>query len=542
VLNTDVKSLIDQGERLFTKRAGLMSLMQEIAQNFYPEAAEFTVNRTLGQDFSADLMTSYPVLARRELGDGFGSMLRPTSKEWFAMGVKYRQPDLEGRAWLERSTRILKNAMYDRRSQFLRATKEGDHFFGTFGQCVITVEMRKDMDGLLYRHWHLKDVAWCEDAEGVIDSVHHKMKFTVQQVAAMFPGKLSATMQQKLQQDPYCDAEIRRIVVPSEMYRGEKKWNTKYVSLYVDVQGAHVLEEMGQKSHPYVIPRWRTTPGSQYAYSPAAMTALPDARLMQAMTLVLLEAGEKAVNPPIMANKEVFRSDLPMYAGGLTWADMAYDGRISDHFAVLAQDKSGIPLGMEMREDIRNMVMQAFYLNKLNLPSYDSKAMTAYEFGQRVQEYIRQVLPLFEPMESEYNGPLCDRSFDLLLNVGGFGPPDEIPESLRGAETDFHFQSPMSDAIQKQKATTFREDLGLIAEAAALDPSAPVVFDAAVALRDALEANLSPASWMRSPEAVEAILAKQAQQQQTAQLLEAMGQAATVAKTGAETQAIAAGV
>lgn len=540
-MNADLQNLIEQGDRLFSKRLGLVSLWQELAENFYPESADFTINRTLGADFSANLMTSYPVIARRELGDGFGAMLRPTSKEWFAMGAQYRKPDHDGKVWLERSTMILRRMMYDRKSQFMRATKEGDHAFATFGQCVITVEMRKDFSGLLYRAWHLRDVVWCENAEGVVDAVHHKMKFTIAQVNQMFPGKLHQSLNEKLLKDPYCEIEVRRIVVPAGQYSGERQWRTKFVSLYIDIENKHVLEEVGQKTHPYVIPRWRTTPGSQYAYSPAAMTALPDGRLMQTMTLVLLEAGEKSVNPPMVANREVFRSDVPMYAGGITWADMAYDGKLSDHYALMSPDKSGIPLGLELRQEVRDMVMQAFYLNKLNLPSYDSKAMTAYEFGQRVQEYIRQILPLFEPMETEYNGPLCDRSFELAMSYGAFGPVNEIPESLRGAEVEFKFESPLSEAMQKQKAATFREDLGLIAEAAALDPAAPVVFDAAMALRDALEANLSPAHWLRSEQDVERILSQQAAKQEAAQLLTAMEQGATVAKTAAETQAIAAG-
>lgn len=529
-MNNDIKSLIDQGDRLFSKRLGLMSLMQELSENFMPEAAEFTVNRTLGHDYSQNLMTSYPVLARRELGDGFGAMLRPTTKDWFAIGARYRKPDLAGRAWLERATMIQKRAMYDPLSRFTRATKEGDHFYAAFGQCVLTVEMRKMFDGLLFRHWHIRDVAWCDDAEGSLESTHHKMKFTLAQLDQMFPGKLATELTEKLRTDPYCELEIRRIVVPSSMYAGEKQWRTKYVSIYVDVQHKHVMEEMGQKSHPYVIPRWRLWAGTQYGFSPAVMTALPDGRLMQAMTLVLLEAGEKAVNPPFIANKEIFRSDFPMFAGAATWADMAYDGKLSDHFQLLTSDKSGIPLGLEMRQDLRDMITQAFYLNKLNLPSYDSKAMTAYEFAQRVQEYIRQVLPLFEPIESEYNGPLCDRAADLLMENGAFGPPDQIPDSLRGADMEFIFESPVSEAVEKQKVTIFRDNIQLATEAASMDQSAPTVFDATVAFREVLEANKSPASWIRSEEDVQAITQQHEQQVQQQALLDSAGKAAAAAK------------
>jgi hypothetical protein len=530
-VNNDVKQIIAQGDRLFDKRVGLMSLWQEIAENFFPEVAEFTMNRTLGSDFSENLMSSYPVLARRELGDGFGAMLRPGTKDWFKMGAAYREPDLEGRAWLERATKIQKRAMYDRKSQFTRATKEGDHFYAAFGQCVITVEMRKNLDGLLFRSWHLRDVAWCDNAEGVTDTVHHKMRhFTVQQLDQMFPGKLAPSLQQKLKDDPYAEHEIRRVVMPSETYSGERPWRTKFVSLYVDPANNTVLEEMGQRTHPYVIPRWRTKPGSQYAHSPAAMTALPDARQMQIMTLAIVEASENGVTPPMVANKEVFRSDFPRYAGGVTWADMAYDGKISDHFAMLSPDKSGIPMGMELRADLKDMITQAYYLNKLNLPSYDSKAMTAYEFAQRVQEYIRQVLPLFEPMEAEYNGPLCDRAAELLLAHGAFGPPDQIPQSLGGAELEFTFESPLSEAIEKQKVTVFRDNIALAGEVAALDPAAPMVFSATQAFRAVLEANGSPADWINSEETVQAMQQAHDQQMQQQQLLDSMGKAAAAAK------------
>ncbi|QZN96684.1 portal protein [Symbiopectobacterium purcellii] len=69
-----------------------------------------------------------------------------------------------------------------------------------------------------------------------------------------------------------------------------------------------------------------------------------------------------------------------------------------------------------MRDDVRNMIHQAFYLNSLTLPN--TSGMTAYEVSQRVQEYIRQATPLFAPMEPEYNGDLCDMTFSKLMRAG----------------------------------------------------------------------------------------------------------------------------
>ena len=62
--------------------------------------------------------------------------------------------------------------------------------------------------------------------------------------------------------------------------------------VYLDVANNHIMREHGTFSHGITLPRLQTVSGSQYAYSPCTVAGLPDARLLQAMTLTLLEAGE----------------------------------------------------------------------------------------------------------------------------------------------------------------------------------------------------------------------------------------------------------
>jgi len=75
-----VRDLIEQGDKLFSKRSGLMSFWQDVAENFYPERADFTTTRTMGEDFAAHLMSGYPVLVRRDLANNLSSMLRPRGR------------------------------------------------------------------------------------------------------------------------------------------------------------------------------------------------------------------------------------------------------------------------------------------------------------------------------------------------------------------------------------------------------------------------------------------------------------------------------
>jgi len=500
-LSESIKNLKECAEKHFSKRSSLESLWQEQAENFYCERADFTTSRNLGTDFAAHLTTSYPTLARQSLGNSFSAMLRPKATPWFKIRTQREdKEDVAAKRWLEWATELQFNAMYDRRAQFVRATKEADHDFATFGQCVISVEYDMKERRLLYRCWHLRDVAWTEGYDGKISEIYRRWKPTARELSRIFPKTISQTVKDLLDKDGHKEVEVYHIVVPSDVYQGEKKWNTPYVSIFIERDSDHVLEEVGSHTQRYVIPRWQTVSGSQYAYSPATVAALPDARLIQAMTLVLLEAGQKAVDPPMIAVQDVVRSDVSLFSSGITWVDADYDERLGEALRPVSLDTRGLPLGIELRQDIKGMIQEAFFLNKISMPPVTSKEMTAYEVAQRIQQYIRDALPLFEPMEMEYNGAICEMTFDTLMMNGGFGNLRKIPESLLGNEIKWQFESPLHSAIEEQKGELFFQTRRLIDVALPLDQKAVGEINIRRALRDALDGIGTPAEWKTTEE------------------------------------------
>lgn len=539
------KELIAHGDNLFGKRGSLLSMWQSMADSFYVERADFTVTRSLGDDFADHLLSSYPLLVRRDLGNSLGTMSRPTNIEWFHMGLlDEEREDQPGKAWMEYGSGIMRRAMYDRKSLFTRASKEGDHDIATFGQCVKSIEMNRDANGLLYRCWHPRDVAWCENAEGKIDTVHRKWKPDARTLAQLFEGKIHAKVQEKLiggNKDPYCEISCRHIVMPASQFDGDYAGKGKghpFVSIYLDVENQHIMEATGQRHFMYVIPRWQTVSGSQYAFSPATVIALPEARLLQAMTLTLLEAGEKAVNPPMVAVQEAIRSDISIFAGGITYVDEAYDEKTGEVLRPISQDKSALPFGAEMRRDNMLLLREAFYLDKLSLPERGPE-MTAYEVGQRVQDYIRNASPIFEPLEHEDNGAVCETTFELMMSAGAFGAYEDIPQSIRGEEIGFRFESPLHDAIERQKGVKFGEALQLTTTAAGVDPSATQHVDFTTALRDTLTSIGMPAKWLRSEDEVKRRVEEDEAREQAAQTVEDVMAASTAAEqVGKAAQAI----
>ena len=522
----NIKQLHAMVDDLFTKRSTLTNRWQELADHFYPERADFILKRDIGNKFADQLTTSYPLITRRELGDQIGMMLRPTQKDWFrSVPVDSDRENNEAKRWLERVNITQKRAMYDRVSCFTRATKEADHDFATFGQAVISVQLNKNRDRLLYRTWHLRDVVWCENQEGNIGIVARKWKPYLRDLRAIFGDKNHQNIANEAEKTPYNETEIYHIVCELDMYADQKPDRTgkNYWSIYYDPKNSHVIEAIQVWDNEYVIPRWQTVSGSQYAFSPATIVALPDARLIQAMAYTLLEAGEKATNPPMIGTIDAIRSDIAVFPGGVTWIDQDYDERLGAALRPLAQDYHQLPIGLDMLKDTRVLLSNAFYLNKLNLPERTAD-MTAYEVGQRVQEYIRNAMPIFEPMEDSYNGQLCEATFNLMMRNGAFGSPYDMPESLRGAEIQFKFESPLHDAIEAQKGQKFTEMRSLIAEAVSMDQSALALPDWSVALRDALEGIKVPAKWVNSQQIMDSKISDQQNAQAMAQQLAGLEQ------------------
>jgi len=146
-----------------------------------------------------------------------------------------------------------------------------------------------------------------------------------------------------------------------------------------------------------------------------------------------------------------------------------------------------------------------------------------------VQEYIRNALPLFEPIEVDYSAWLCEDTFELLFR----NSPEmqqTLPRSLMGAERQFEFESPLRAASEKAKAGMLIEAGNIIANASQLDPSVALMPDMKKATRDVLHAVV-PAGWLRTEKVVDEMLAEKAAQEQQAKLMALMEQGAGIAKT-----------
>jgi hypothetical protein len=531
-VKTRVQELISIGDQLYSKRYPILTLWQQLAEQFYPLRADFTRIRYLSEEMYSYLMTGRPALAHRELSDAISAILRPPGQEWFKpkTGDDRINEDRSCKMWLEQAGKVMRKVMYDRASQFTRATKEGDQDYTLFGNAVIEPRVNRRKTGMLYTTWHLRDTVWAESPEQEINQLHRKWKVDHRGLVRLFPKTSSPDLQKKAEKDPFGEVNCRVIVIPADEYDsygkgdgtpGTGRYNANYplVRVVVDEEHQTILEEVPQWDLGHVIPRWVLIKGlAQYAYSPTALVALPDARMLQQMTLTLLEIGQKSVDPPMVAVGDAIQGGTNLYAGAINWVDPDYDERTGEVLRPIPIDHSGLQWGTEHWGRIEKVLQEAFFLNVLNLPPLEGgDKMTAYEVAERMKEYIRRATPLFEPLGLEYNGQLCEATFTMLDRLGAFGSMWDRPKLLQGQKIEFKFVNPLVQAEEEQLTVAFTKISQLLGAAMQIDPAIRADFDADTGFRDAAPGTGAPAKWIVEQKKADAIKAQARQQQAAAQ-------------------------
>lgn len=519
----------------FQRKQSLNTFWQETAEHFYPERATFTVEREPGEDFASKLYKSDPILFRRDFAGWLGSVLRPKGRDWFM--PRARQDEVNKRTsvqtYFESRAATTRNLIYDIRSQFITNMVSCDHDYATFGNSSMSVEERQDKSGLRFRGWHLRDCAWAENYDGEIDTHWRQFKQTIRNLCSRertHGWSIDKKLKDKV--DKHGDDKVNclHVLMPIFDYDYDRKLRKKakgrnYISLYIDMDNKHVMSEVPQFEFNYAISRWFRIPESPYAFSPSVVACLPDARTIQTMTWSILEAGEKAVEPPIIAINEAILGGVNTYAGGVTWVDKQYDERSGEALRALDLGKNP-QLGEALLQGIRGTMMDAWYLNKLFLPPVsDGEKMTAAEIARRDAEYLRNAQPIIDPAEQERNGWVLDITMQMAMRLGYWGSREDVPQELRGQEIDLTYDNPIEDARKRAKANSYRESAEIIAMQKEIDPTIIAQFDSEKAFREAIT-GVAPPDWLLDEDEAKAATAEAAKGMEESQ---ALGEAATIA-------------
>ena len=518
------KGLVKRFNKLKSQRQNWETHWQEVADYMIPRKADVTKTRSKGDKRTELIFDSSPMQSVELLAASLHGMLTNPSTPWFSLSFKNQEMENEDEAklWLESATEVMYTAF--NRSNFQQEIFELYHDLITFGTAAMFVEEDEE-DHLKFSTRHINEIFISENDKGRIDTVYRKFKISARAALQKF-GNVSKDIEVKAAKDPYEEINIIHAVYPRSDFDPKKqdKINMPFESVYMDEDGEE-LSVSGFKEFPFVVPRYLKASHEIYGRSPA-MTALPDVKMLNEMSKTTIKAAQKQVDPPLLVPDDGFILPVRTVPGGLNF----YRSGTRDRIEPLNIGANN-PLGLNMEEQRRNSIRNAFYVNQLMMQN--GPQMTATEVIQRNEEKMRLLGPVLGRLQSELLKPLIDRAFAILLRKNLLPP---APDFLSGQDIDIEYVSPLAKA---QKSTELQAIMRGIEVMGSLANVAPVFdyinFDKLVKhLTDIIgmpQKILKPMSQVKAErQQAQQQQAEQQQMQQMQQMAQAGGQIAPLAK------------
>mgnify|MGYP000666349892 FL=1 len=536
-MQTDLaKTLLKRFDRLKSNRQNWESHWQEVADYMQPRKADVTKTRSKGDKRTELIFDSSPLQAVELLAASLHGMLTNPATTWFSLrfkGGEFEDND-EAKAWLEDATEVMYNAI--NKSNFQQEIFELYHDLITFGTAAMFIE-EDDEDTLKFSTRHINEMYISENDKGRIDTIFRKFRLTARAAIQKFGANVSDNIVTVNKKDPYEEIEILHAIYPRSDFNPKKqdKANMPFESVYLEAGTGDELSVSGFKEFPFVVPRYLKASHEIYGRSPA-MTALPDVKMLNEMSKTTIKSAQKQVDPPLLVPDDGFILPVRTVPGGLNF----YRAGTRDRIEPL-NIGANTPLGLNMEEQRRDSIRNAFYVNQLMMQN--GPQMTATEVIQRNEEKMRLLGPVLGRLQSELLKPLIDRTFALLLRKNLFRP---APDFLSGQDIEIEYVSPLAKAQKSAELQSIMRGIEILGSLANVAP----VFDHVnmdKLVKHLMDVVGVPQKVLKTQNEVQAKREQdqqqQAQQQQMAQMqqiAESAGAAAPMAKAlPEEAQALA---
>ncbi len=463
-MQTDLtKKLLKRFDRLKSNRQNWESHWQEVADYMQPRKADVTKTRSKGDKRTELIFDSSPLQSVELLAASLHGMLTNPSTPWFSL--KFKASELEdedeAKAWLEDATEVMYTAF--NRSNFQQEIFELYHDLITFGTAAMFIE-DDDEDVLKFSTRHINEMYISENDKGRIDTIFRKFKLSARAAIQKFGANVSDNIVTINRKDPYEEVEILHAVYPRSDFdpRKQDKENMPFESVYLEAGTGDELSVSGFREFPFVVPRYLKASHEIYGRSPA-MTALPDVKMLNEMSKTTIKSAQKQVDPPLLVPDDGFILPVRTMPSGLNF----YRAGTRDRIETL-NIGANTPLGLNMEEQRRNSIRNAFYVNQLMMQS--GPQMTATEVIQRNEEKMRLLGPVLGRLQSELLKPLIDRAFALILRKNLFRP---APEFLSGKDIEIEYVSPLAKAQKSTELQSIMRGIEILGSLANVAP----VFD-----------------------------------------------------------------
>lgn len=522
---TDAQRYLARLEKLQARRANFDDLYQEVAEYVMPKRSDFQRSLSRGEQRTHRGTDSTPLFATTQLANALHGALTGPAMPWFMIEpVDERlKEDEDTRAWYEEATAIMRDIFVDPATNFQSQIHEVYLEIAAFGTGCIYVGRDAESGGPTFSARPLSEMYLAEDYAGRVDTVFRKFKMTARQAVQAYGQTISRAARSAADKTPDEDIEFVHAVVPDPRRVGY--WR----SIEIEVEAQAVVRERLQEGMPYLTPRWSKVAGEAYGRS-AAMEALPDIRMLNAMSRTVIAAAEKAVFPPLIVPNDGFVEPIDTAPGSLIYTAEGFT--LTDN-SVLRPLQIGDPrLGVDLIERVNDQIIRDFNVEVFN--AADRPNMTATEVMIRQQERNRLIGPMIGRLQTELLDPLLLQTFRALADVPGALPEPTQLMKDRGGGLSIKFISQAARALRADETRSMQSLLQFAGAVAQGDPAVMDHLDTVEMVKRFAEAIGAPSEVIRSDEEAQEKAAARAQQAQMAAQMQQAMQSAQIAKTAAE--------
>jgi hypothetical protein len=492
---------------------------QDIGDRILPQSADFEVQRSDGEDRTELMFDATAALALQKYVAAIESFATPRNQVWHGLTVTDKSLAKKQRvkAYMDEWRDILFRVRYSPRSAFASQSNEAYLSHGAFGTGGLYIDDDIKARCIRYKSLNLAQTYILENYHGLVDTVFRRFKRTYRQIEQKWPGKMPPRMAEAMKKTPDEKVEVVHYVGPRTDYdpgrMGPK--SMPWVSCYILPADKAELEEGGYRTWPFGIARYMTNADEVYGRSPAWLV-LSNIKVLNEMKKTHLKAGHRVVDPPLLASEDGILQAFSMAPGALNYGGLDAQG---NQLVKPLMTGARLDIGLDMMDREREIIGTAF-LADVYRALVENPQMTATQTMQLISERAVLVAPVLGRLQAEFLGNTIEREIDILTEAGE-GPemPPELVEA--GGEYRIEYTSPMSRAMRASEGVAIQRTLESLTPLAQIDPGALDIINIPEAGRVLAEINGVPASLIRDEEAIAAMQAGRAQDQQAQQLLAA---------------------
>lgn len=468
--------IVKRYEKLDSERGTWKQHIQEVAEYMIPGKATVITQGVLGAKRMSKIFDSTALRALETFANGlYGHMTSPAAP-WFELTTKNK--NLANRPNVKRWLRDTSGRMHDalNSSNFGKSIHEVYTDLGWAGTAPIQVDEGK-RNILAFSAFAPGKVCVQENEYGLVDTIYRCEPMTAREIIRKWgETKPSEQIRNAAKKDITKKFDVIHAVLPREdverfFDRTQGSWwpktgalNMPIASFYIEKETKNVLNEGGYNEMPIMVPRWNKDSEEEYGRSPG-MTALPDVKMLNAMSKSAIKGMQKIMDPPLLVPDEMRLFPLRLTPGGLNY----YKTGAAEPHPLYVPDK--IQLALEYEEQRRQSIEQCFYVDLFMLLQQQKKQMTLGEVYERVEEKLMILGPSLGRLQSELYDPLLSRVFWIMYR-GGYIEP--VPRELIGEGLEVEYISKLAMAMRLFEVQAMQKG---VAFASSIYESKPDILD-----------------------------------------------------------------